>query len=279
VIDPDVLAFYQNGRERERLAIDGGTLELIRTQELLQRALPPAPAVVLDVGGGPGIYAAWLARAGHHVHLVDPVPLHVTQASQLAASQPEHPFTAAIGDARRLDQATASVDVALLFGPLYHLTEQADRLRALREAHRALRPGGLMLAVAISRFAMLLDALQKGILADPDVGPLIMRMLVTGQNRNPGLPRHPNWFTTAYLHRPEELAAEIAGGGFQMEALLGIEGPAGFVGAGWAEPSQRDAILAAARQVEAEPSLLGVSGHVLAVARKANAEDQVGSSA
>jgi SAM-dependent methyltransferase len=279
VIDPDVLAFYANGRERERLTADGGTLELIRTQELLRRVLPPAPAVVLDVGGGPGVYAAWLARAGYDVHLVDPVPLHVTQATELAASQPEHPFTAAVGDARRLDLADSSADVVLLLGPLYHLTERADRVRALREAHRVLRPGGLALAVAISRFAMLLDALQKGILADPAINPLIMRMLATGQHRNPGLPRHPGWFTTAYLHRPEDLATEIVAGGFRLEALLGVEGPAGFVGAGWAEPSQREAILAAARQVEAEPSLLGLSGHLLAVGRKGHAAERVGSMA
>ena len=273
MIDPDLLAYYAKGGERERLTADGGTLELIRTQELLRRSLPPPPAVVLDVGGGPGVYAAWLARAGYQVHLVDLLPWHVAQAAELAASQPEHPFTVAVGDARQLDQATSSIDAVLLLGPLYHLTDPADRLLALREAQRVLRPGGLLLAVAISRFATLLDALRQGILADPEVQPLIMGTLADGQHRNPGLARYPNWFTTSFFHRPEELAAEVKAAGFHLEELLGVEGPAGFVGAGWADPPQRDAILEAMRRVEAEPSLLGLNPHLLAVARKAP-EDQ-----
>lgn len=46
-----------------------GRLELARTKELLERVLPPAPAEVLDVGGGgPGVYAAWLASLGYRAH-------------------------------------------------------------------------------------------------------------------------------------------------------------------------------------------------------------------
>jgi 2-polyprenyl-3-methyl-5-hydroxy-6-metoxy-1,4-benzoquinol methylase len=101
-IEDNIRSYYEQGREQERLFSDGGTLELARTQELLQRFLPPHPADILDVGGGPGAYAGWLARLGYRVHLVDPIPLHVTQAHEAAASQPDHPFTAARGDARAL---------------------------------------------------------------------------------------------------------------------------------------------------------------------------------
>jgi ubiquinone/menaquinone biosynthesis C-methylase UbiE len=216
VIEPDLQVFYGRGRERERLTAGGGSLELVRTQQLLQRVLPPPPAVVLDVGGGPGIYAAWLARGGYDVHLIDLLPLHVAQATEFAASQPEHPFTVAVGDARQLDEMDSSVDVVLLLGPLYHLTERADRIQALREAQRVLRPGGLLVAVVISRFATLIDALRQEYLADPDVTPLIMGTITDGQNRNPGLARYPNWFTTAFFHRPEELVEAVIVGGFRV---------------------------------------------------------------
>jgi SAM-dependent methyltransferase len=261
------LTYYERGRERERLTSSAGALELVRTQQILERVLPPPPADVLDVGGGPGTYAAWLARGGYQVHLSDLMPLHVAQAVELAASQPEHPFTAAVGDARQLDHPNASVDVALLLGPLYHLTERDDRMQALREAHRVLRPGGLLVAAAISRFAVLLDALRHEYLFDPDVTSLILGTVADGQHRNPRLERYPNWFATAFFHRPEELAEEVATGGFELEALLAVEGPAGFVGAGWKDPAQHDVILEAVRQVETEPSLLGMSPHLLAIAR------------
>jgi SAM-dependent methyltransferase len=108
--------------------------------ELLERLLPAPPAQVLDVGGGPGTYAAPLARRGYRVHVVDPVPLHVEQARQAAGADPAASFTAALGDARQLAEAGESQDAVLLFGPLYHLTGTAHRQRALAEARRVLAP-------------------------------------------------------------------------------------------------------------------------------------------
>ena len=52
-----MLGYYGAGKERDRLMDGRGRLERLRTQELLTRHLPPAPAVVLDSGGGPGVYA------------------------------------------------------------------------------------------------------------------------------------------------------------------------------------------------------------------------------
>ena len=268
MIDSDIQRYYEQGRERERLTRGGGTLELVRTQELLERYLPPPPADVLDVGGGPGVYAAWLAHAGYRVHLVDPLPLHVEQAAEAAAAQPNHPFTAAVGDARQLDEPDASFDAALLFGPLYHLTEQAERLAALAEARRVLRPGGIALVQAISRFASLLDGVRQGYLGDLEAAQVIEKTLRSGQNWTPGLERFPNWFTKAHFHQPAELAAEVTESGFALEAIISIEGPGGFIGNGWDDPQQRPHILRAARLVEHEASLLGVSAHLLAVARK-----------
>ena len=75
----EVLAFYALGLEADRLALDHNRLERARTQELIERLLPPAPRVVVDVGGAAGVYALWLAELGHEVHLLDPVPLQTYQ--------------------------------------------------------------------------------------------------------------------------------------------------------------------------------------------------------
>lgn len=265
MIDPDIQSHYDLGLERERLVHNGESLEFVRTQELLKRHLPPSPADILDVGGGPGAYAAWLARCGYRVHLLDPVPLHVEQATAASAAQPDHPFTAALGDARRLTEADASFDAVLLLGPLYHLTQREARVTALAEARRVLRPGGVVLAVGISRFASLLDGLRAGFLGDPQADAIVERDLRDGQHRNPDPVRYPNWFTTAFFHHPTELAAEVEAAGFALDALLGIEGPGWLVDAAWADPERRSTVLAAARAVEQEPSLLGLSAHLLAV--------------
>ena len=103
-LDAEILAHYEEGGERDRLLRRGvGRLEYLRTRELLSRCLPPAPATVLDVGGGAGVYALPLAREGYSVHLIDAVPLHVEQAKEASASQPDAPLAGAqVGDARQL---------------------------------------------------------------------------------------------------------------------------------------------------------------------------------
>src|SRR5215510_9288668 len=156
----EVAAYYAQGLERERLDGSAGALELVRTQLLLERYLPAPPAVVADVGGGPGRYAVWLAERGYRVHLIDPVPLHVEQA-RAAAGRPGAALAGAeVGDARALRLPDASADAVLLLGPLYHLPERADRLRAPAEARRVCRQGGVVIAAAISRFASTLDGLR-----------------------------------------------------------------------------------------------------------------------
>jgi ubiquinone/menaquinone biosynthesis C-methylase UbiE len=168
VIDPAIENHYGTGYERSRLFPGGNpALEFVRSMELLDRLLPGPPARLLDVGGGPGTYAAPLASRGYRVHLVDPVPLHVEQARQSAGRDPAFGFTAAEGDARELTERAESQDAVLLFGPLYHLTEAAERRQALAEARRVLRPGGRLLAMAVCRFASLLDGLYEGWLDDP----------------------------------------------------------------------------------------------------------------
>jgi ubiquinone/menaquinone biosynthesis C-methylase UbiE len=264
-------AHYAEGVEADRLQRGSGRIEFARTREIVSRYLPPPPAVIFDIGGGPGVYARWLARLGYAVHLIDPVPLHVEQARQASAQQPDAPIArCALGDARHLDRADASVDAALLFGPLYHLTEREDRVTALREAARIVRPGAVVLAVGISRFVSTLDGMANGYLADPVFARIVRDDLTTGQHRNPT--NHPAYFTMAYFHHPTELKGEVEDAGLVYERTLAIEGPAWLparVRDEWDDPERRAQTLAALRRIEEEPSLLGASQHLMVVARKA----------
>ena len=197
MLPEEALAHYRDGVELPRLTRGAGVLEFLRTQELLGRYLPKPPAVILDVGSGPGVYAHWLADFGYDVHLLDRVPLHISQAADVSRLQSRPLASTVVGDARALPFDSESADAVLLLGPLYHLTERAERLAAWREAFRVLRPQGRVFAAGISRFASALDGLRSGRLGDPAFVSIYQRDLEDGQHRNPT--NNPFYFTTAYF--------------------------------------------------------------------------------
>lgn len=270
-VPPEMLKHYASGYESQRLLHGSSQIELARTQEIITRYAPRPPAIVFDVGGGPGVYALWLAKQGYEVHLIDATPLHIEQARQASQAQFDAPLAEIeVGDARSLKHPDTSVDVVLLLGPMYHLTERADRLTALREAHRILKPGGILFAAAISRFASLLDGLRQGLFDDPVFAPIVERDLTDGQHRNQT--NHAAYFTTAFFHHPQELEAEVKESGFLYEKTLPVEGPlwlSQYAIDNFDDQKRREQFLALMRRIEQEPMLLGASAHLLAVARKA----------
>jgi SAM-dependent methyltransferase len=267
---PRIVAFYESADEASRLRQGWFQLEHARTQEILLRYLPPLPAVIVDAGGGAGVYACWLATQGYQVHLIDPVSKHVEQARVALAQQGENPLASAeVGDARHLPHANDSADAVLLLGPLYHLVEKEDRLACLREALRVLRPGGLAFGAGISHFASLLDSLSHGFFDDPAFAPILDRDLEDGQHHNPT--SNPVYFTDAFFHRPGELSRELLATGFQVLEVLPIEGPCWLARDFerlWSEARQRERLLSVVRKMEREPSLLGASSHIMAIGRK-----------
>lgn len=267
-IDPAIADFYHRTPEEDRLQQGAFILEELRTRELIERHAPPPPATVLDIGGAAGAYALWLAEAGYAVHLVDPVQRLVEQAERRSAAYRRPLASCRVGDARALAFPDGSADIVLLLGPLYHLTESADRSRALGEARRVLRPGGRLFAAAISRWASALDGLSRDLFRDPRFAAIVEQDLRDGRHRN--TTERLDYFTTAYFHRPDELRAEVVEAGFMIDGEYGIEGP------GWmlpdvaerlADPDRRAHLLQVARQLELEPAILGVSAHLLVVAR------------
>lgn len=253
----EIVSFYEDRySEATRLGRrPQARLERIRTLELLRDLLPAAPARVLDVGGGPGAYARELMGDGHQVRLIDLVPAHVAQAR---AGTP--PIESMVGDARDLPELDGSWDATLLLGPVYHLQDRADRIRAIREAIRVTRPGGPVAVAAISRFAGPIDFAAT---ARFDARTLVesRRLIDDGNNIVNG------GFTHAYFHRVPELLAECAEAGLADVVLHGVEGPAWSAAeAAVSGPSAGvvfDAALQLARLYSAERDLAAASCHLL----------------
>ncbi|HUB71933.1 MAG TPA: methyltransferase domain-containing protein [Acidimicrobiales bacterium] len=262
----DVVNHYEAHHEEDRLSKGPGQIELARAKEVLRRHLPPPPADVLDVGGGTGVHAAWLAADGYHVRLIDLSPRHVAKAKGDLGGLG---VVAELGDARKLAAADTSYDVVLVFGPLYHLTEREDRLEALREAARVARPGAVVAVAGLSRFASLFDGLSRGFLFDPQFRSIVARDLHDGQHRNPD--ERPGWWTTAFFHHPDQLREEVAEAGLVVTELVGLEGLAFWlpgIAARLEDTDDREVVLWSARATESEPALAGLSAHLLVVATR-----------
>jgi SAM-dependent methyltransferase len=203
-LDPEIDRYYsQEWDEDARIRSGLNELEFIRTQEIVRRFLPDGPLHILDVGGGGGVHSEWLLGDGHTLTLIDPVERHVADAGARLGHNDS--FAVELGDGRSLPHPDGSFDVVLLFGPLYHLTKRADRIRVWQEGVRVLRSGGLVYAAAITRFASLVSGMSEGVIFDDEFRALVTQDLEDGQHRNPA---DRDFFTTAFFHHPDELREE-----------------------------------------------------------------------
>ena len=263
--------YYAEYPEHDRLRSAGGQLEFERTKRIVQRFLPTPPAIVADIGGGTGPYSFWLASLGYETHLIEPSIRLVDICKNRMQSNPSQsmPRTVEIGDARSLWLGDASCDAVLMFGPLYHLTERGDRIRALRESHRVLKSGGYAFAVTITRVASFIDALCYGLLDDPAFLSIVEADIGTGQHRNPT--NEILYFTDAFFHRRDEIRAEMEEAGFEVVTQLPIEG-LGILARDfdslWSDPRKRSSLLEILARIEGIQEVNGATAHYVSVGIK-----------
>ncbi len=265
-MEAHVRRFYDahTGYEWERM--ERHRTEFAVTLHALAEHLPPAPARVLDCGGGPGRYAIEMARRGYAVTLFDLSPELLAFAREKAAEAGVAFDAVEEGTALDLSRfPDAAFDAVLLMGPLYHLFEESERRAALLEATRVLKPGGVLFAAFISRFAAHRDCAARypgRLLEDREA---YTRILDTGT-----FPPEVEGGWTAYFAHPEEISPLCRSAGLDLEALLGVEGLVSghetainlTTGEAWAEWVKISA------RVAPEMTLTGASDHLLAIARK-----------
>ncbi len=206
LISRNIEVFYNNASEETRLDKGMGIFEFERIKSLVEKYIPSSSSKIIDIGGGTGKYSEWLAKKGHQVHLVEPVPKHI-QIAQNRANKLKNKFSVHLGKAQSLDFQNNFADLIILHGPLYHLQKKEDRELAIKEAKRVLKNGGIILGFAINYTASTLVGLLNGLIHKKTFFEMCEVELTTGVHNPPD--DFPWLLAEAYYHNPEQLKDEF----------------------------------------------------------------------
>ncbi|MFP8955316.1 class I SAM-dependent methyltransferase [Natrialbaceae archaeon A-CW3] len=259
--------------EWERLeATLGGHLEFEGTTDYLARYLPES-GHVLDAGGGAGRYAVWLAERGYEVTLVD---VSRRQCELARAKADEHGVddrvTVDRGDIRELPFRENRFDaVCCTGGPLSHIVEAAEREQTLSELRRVARADSPVFVSVMSRLAVL-----QNLVRSPENIPGVDAIAADGTYDRAFAREHLDHleapeFTGCHFFRAAELEAALETAGFDVQALVGLEGIATNVGE--RQPLEEldekhvEAVTETVRALRTDPAVVDWANHILAVAR------------
>ena len=269
LISSGIEDFYSKVSDEDRYTKGLGPLELERNKTLIQRYLRSPKSVIIDVGGGTGVYSEWLAGQGHCVHLVDPVKKHVRKASGRSARL-KNKFSCTVGESTDLDFPDNCADMVILHGPLYHLQSLKDRSRSVKEAKRVVKKNGVILGVAINYASYTIAGLLNGMIHQPEFLNMCKKHLVSGFH-NPPENNHQLFLPEGYFHKPAELLKEFEDAGLRDTELIVVEGMV------WLDqkfyetredPVNKKAIMNLLQITEKDRSLISLSPHMMVVGRK-----------
>ena len=149
----DLEKYYNKFNEDKRLLRRHGNVEYVTSMKYIHDYLSEDKNTkILDIGAGTGRYSVALANEGYDVTAVELVKYNLgilkSKGSTVKAYQ---------GNALKLSRfEDESFDLTLLFGPMYHLTKDEDKEKALQEAKRVTKTGGIiMVAYCMNEYSIL----------------------------------------------------------------------------------------------------------------------------
>ncbi|WP_405205369.1 class I SAM-dependent methyltransferase [Aquimarina sp. LLG6339-5] len=268
LVNRNIEVFYNKASEETRLDKGMGIFEFERVKSLIKKYISSSSSKIIDIGGGTGKYSEWLAKKGHQVHLVEPIPKHINLA-QNRANKLKNPFSVQLGESRKLEFKNNFADIIILHGPLYHLQKKEDRDVTIYEAKRVLKNNGIILAFAINYTASTLAGLLNGLIHKNSFFEMCKEELTTGIHNPPD--DLPWLLAEAYYHTPIQLKEEFISQELTHINTYAVEGMAWLdkeYFANMLNNKKRETLLELIKITENDSYLLPFSPHMMIAVRK-----------
>ena len=262
--------YYKNFDEKNRLQNDNsGKLEYDMTMKILEKNLPES-GVVLDLGGGAGVYSFPLANKGYKVYLSDLSEDLIAQAK----SQKQEENTTNLISCDVVNATDLSIyndnqfDVVLLFGPLYHLLEESEREQCISEINRVLKPGGKAFASFIPYLSGSIAILDR-YFRHPEQVDInnISEVFESGKFNNSS----DKGFQEGYYPSTKEIEELFSKNGFNKVMIRSIRG-FGYEKEdslyGIEEKEMFDKVISLIDRTSGEQSIIDMCGHAIYIAYK-----------
>ena len=256
--------YYNKFNEDKRLLSRHGQVEFFVTcqyiEKYIKEYLKKNPDLsnlnIIDIGAGTGRYSAYFANMGHNLTAVEPVRKNL---SQIQAKNPN--IAIKQGNALKLKFKNEIFDIALLFGPTYHLFTHEDKLKTILEAKRVLKNGGVLLIMYLTNeYAMITHAFKEGKLQESLANHKIDSNfhIVTNQN---------DLYSYVRIEDINNLQQDS-----KMERLeiVGVDGATDYIRPVLNKMSEQDFEYFKQYQlsISSRPELLGASSHIMDILTK-----------
>ena len=250
--------YYNKFNEDKRLLSRHGQVEFFVAMHYINEVIGNRKGLdIIDIGAGTGRYSVELSEAGHNLTAVEYVNKNVSQIKMKSAK-----IRALQGDAMNLKKfKDESFDIALLFGPTYHLFSHEDKLQAICEAKRIVRKGGhILIMYLMNEYAFITYAIKEGHLRE---------CLENGKIDENFQTKTTIEDLYSYV-RIEEIDQLKSDAGLERVKIVGVDGATDYIRPVINKLSEEDFEVYKKYQlsIAERPELIGASSHILDILQK-----------
>lgn len=249
--------YYNKFNEDKRLLSRHGQVEFEIAKKYILNIIGDRKNLkIIDIGAGTGRYSSFLADLGHDVTAIELVQKNVSQIKEKNGN-----IIAKKGNALKLKEKSDSFDIALLFGPVYHLFSFEDKLKTINEAKRVVKKGGHILVMYLmNEYAVITHAFKERALKQSmQTGKLDKKFQVKTTEED----------LYSYV-RIEEINSLAKESGLVREKIIAVDGPTDYMRPTLNSLTEEEFKIFIEYQTSIceRPELLGASSHVLDILKK-----------